>query len=81
MWETPTPEKLSMLIMQGLSKAEIAGYYGCKLKMVEAYLDEFNLIANIERISRKPVFMGETGNTVEKNFSPEKKYRKKYCLK
>ena len=81
MWEIPTHEKLSLLILEGLTKSEIAGYFGCKLPLIEAFLDEYNLKTNVERLIKTPVFKGYTGNTIEKHFSPEKNYVTKNCLK
>jgi hypothetical protein len=80
MWKQPTRENLSILIMQGLTDAELAGYHGCGIKLIQAYLVEYGLKNNIRRHNPKPVFMGEVGNTIEGHISPEKKWRMRLCL-
>jgi hypothetical protein len=80
MWKTPTRESLSTLIMQGLTDAELAGYHGCSIRLIQAFLEEFGLKNNIRQVKPKQVFKGEVGNTIEQHLAPEKKYRMRVCL-
>jgi len=82
MWRTPDRSTLAQLIRQGLSDSEIAGYYECGVKLIEAYIDEFRLNQNFREKSepKKMVFKGGVNNTIEKHLAPEKKYKRRSCL-
>jgi hypothetical protein len=80
MWKQPTHENLSILIMQGLTDAELAGYFGCGIKLIQAFLDEFGLKNNIRRAKPEPIFKGEVGSTIEEHISPQKNWRMRLCL-
>jgi hypothetical protein len=80
MWKIPTHETLSLLIMQGLTDAELASYHGCGIKLIQAFLEEFGLKNNIRRTKQKPIFKGEVGCTIEEHISPQKKWRMRFCL-
>ena len=80
MWKIPPHESLSLLITQGLTDAELAGYFGCGIKLIKALIEEYGLKNNIRRVRSKPIFMGEVGNTIEEHISPEKNWRMRFCL-
>lgn len=80
MWKQPNHENLSLLITQGLTDAELASYFGCGIKLVRAFLEEYGLKNNIRRVNPKTAFMGDVGNTIEGHISPEKTWRMRLCL-
>ncbi len=78
MWKTPNKESLIMLIEQDMSNPDIASYYECSVQLIKAYLLEFKL-SNSHFVS-KSLYKGEVGHTIEQHKSPNKTWRKRFCL-
>lgn len=76
MWKTPTRENLSSLISEDLNNAELAAYFGCGIKLIEAYLEEFNFTHRRKQVMQKPIF--KSAPPVEEQ--EEIQYFKRKCL-